>query len=58
MRPAEALQGVRMAIFLNLLRRWESGQLNQEEAAEWLRVGERTFRRWTRCHDSAGCGSF
>jgi hypothetical protein len=34
MRRTEALQGVRMAVFLNLLRRWESAELNQEEAAE------------------------
>ena len=34
MRRTEALQGVRMAMFLNLVRRWESAQLNQEEAAE------------------------
>jgi hypothetical protein len=34
MRRMEALQGVRMAVFLNLLHRWESAELNQEEAAE------------------------
>src|SRR5277367_4468604 len=34
MRWTEALQGVRMAVFLNLLHRWESAELNQEEAAE------------------------
>jgi predicted DNA-binding protein (UPF0251 family) len=48
MRRTEALQGVRMTVFLNLLRRWESAELNQEEAAELLGVSERTFRRWTR----------
>ena len=47
MGRTEALQGVRMATFLNLLPRWESAELNQEEAAEPLRVTERTFRRWT-----------
>ena len=47
MRRTEALQGVRMAVFLNLLHRWESAELNQEEAAELLGVSERTFRRWT-----------
>ena len=36
MRRTEALQGVRMAVFLNLLHRWESAELNQEEAAELL----------------------
>ena len=48
MRRTEALQGVRMAVFLNILSRWESAELNQEEAAELLGVSERTFPRWTR----------
>jgi predicted DNA-binding protein (UPF0251 family) len=48
MRRTEALQGVRMAMFLNILNRWESAELNQEEAAALLGVSERTFRRWTR----------
>jgi transposase len=54
MRRTEALQGARMAMFLNLLRRWESAQLNQEEAAELLGVSERTFRRWTRRYEEEG----
>jgi transposase len=54
MRRTEALQGVRMAVFLNLLRRWESAELNQEEAAELLGVSERTFRRWTRRYEEEG----
>jgi hypothetical protein len=29
MRGAEALQGVRMAVFMNILCRWESAELNQ-----------------------------
>ena len=33
MRRTEALQGVRMAVFLNILSRWELAELNQEEAA-------------------------
>jgi hypothetical protein len=33
MRRTEALQGVRMTVFLNLLSRWESAELNQEAAA-------------------------
>jgi transposase len=37
-----------MAMFLNLLRRWESTELNQGEAAQLLGVSERTCRRWTR----------
>jgi hypothetical protein len=40
MRRTEAFQGVRMAVFLNILNRWESAELNQEEAAE-LFGGER-----------------
>jgi hypothetical protein len=48
MRRTEALQGVRMAMFLNILNRWESAELNQEEVAELLGGSERTFRRWTR----------
>ena len=54
MRRTEALQGVRMAMFLNILSRWESAELNQEEAAELLGVSERTFRRWTRRYDEEG----
>src|SRR5258707_4054216 len=54
MRRTEALQGVRMTVFLNLLNRWESAELNQEEAAELLGVSERTFRRWTRRYEEAG----
>jgi transposase len=54
MRRTEALQGVRMAVFLNLLSRWESAELNQAEAAELLGVSERTFRRWTRRYEDEG----
>jgi transposase len=54
MRRTEALQGVRMAMFLNLLHRWESAELNQEEAAALLGVSERTFRRWTRRYEEEG----
>jgi transposase len=54
MRWTEALQGVRMAIFLNILHRWESAELNQEEAAELLGVSERTFRRWRDRYDEEG----
>src|SRR5271154_2824198 len=56
MRRTEALQGVRMAVFLNVLDRWESAELNQEEAAEFLGVSERTFRRWTRRYEGEGEG--
>jgi transposase len=54
MRRTEALQGVRMAVFLNILRRWESAELNQEEAAELLGVSERTFRRWQTRYEEEG----
>ena len=55
MRRTEALQGVRMAVFLNILNRWELAELNQEEAAaELLGVSERTFRRWTRRYEEEG----
>ena len=54
MRRTEALQGVRMTVFLNLLNRWESAELNQAEAAELLGVTERTFRRWTRRYEEEG----
>ena len=43
-----------MAMFLNLLQRWESAELNQEEAAELLGVDVRTFRRWTRRYEEEG----
>jgi transposase-like protein len=36
------------------LHRWESAELNQEEAAELLGVSERTFRRWTRRYEEEG----
>src|SRR6516165_10394217 len=54
MRRTEALQGVRMAMFLNLLHRWESAELNQEEAADLLGIDVRTFRRWTRRYEEEG----
>src|SRR5271157_3012439 len=54
MRRTEALQWVRMAVFLNILHRWESAELNQEEAAELLGVSERTFRRWQSRYEEEG----
>ena len=55
MRRTEALQGVRMAIFLNLLHRGNRRSRNEAEAAEagwgWR---ERTFRRWTRRYEEDG----
>ena len=43
-----------MAMFLNVLHRWESAELNQGEAAELLGVSERTFRRWRDRYDEEG----
>jgi hypothetical protein len=43
---AEVLQGVREMRFEGLLDRHERGELSQQEAAEMLGIGERTFRRW------------
>src|ERR1700687_1730021 len=54
MRWTEAVQGVRVTVFLNLLHRWESAELNQAEAAGLLGVSERTFRRWRDRYDEEG----
>jgi hypothetical protein len=35
-----------MLKFMDVFGRWEAAALNRLEAAELLRVGERTFRRW------------
>jgi hypothetical protein len=54
MRRTEAFQGVRMAMFLNVLQRWESAELNQGEPPSFLGVSERTFRRWRDRYDEEG----
>src|SRR5271169_6096127 len=54
MRRTATLEGVRVAMFLTLLHRWGSAELNQGEAAELLGVTERTFRRWTRRYEEDG----
>ena len=54
MRRTEALQGVRMIKFRNVLDRYEASEFNQAEAAELLGVSERTFRRWSQRYDEAG----
>jgi transposase len=41
-------------MLLNILHRWESAELSQEEAAELLGVTERTFWRWTRRYEEEG----
>ena len=50
MRRTEALQGVRMIEFRDIVSRYEASEFGQLEAAELLGVGERTVRRW--------CGRF
>jgi len=54
MRRTEALQGLRMMRFANVLGRWESAELNEAEASELLGIGERTFRRWRRRYEEEG----
>jgi transposase len=54
MRRTEALQGVRMMRFLDILGRYEAAEFGQLEAAELLGVGERTFRRWRQRFEEDG----
>jgi transposase len=54
MRRSEALQGVRMLRFRDILCRYESNEFNQMEAAELLGVSERTFRRWCQRFEDDG----
>src|SRR6202453_3455845 len=54
MRRSEALQGVRMLRFRDILGRYESNEFNQIEAAELLGVSERTFRRWCQRFEENG----
>ena len=54
MRRTEALQGVRMIRFLDVLGRYEAAEFSQLEAAELLGVGERTFRRWRQRYEDDG----
>ena len=54
MRRTEALQGVRMIKFLDVLGRYEASEFSQLDAAELLGVGERTFRRWRRRFEDEG----
>jgi transposase len=54
MRRTEALQGVRMIKFLDILSLYEAAEFGQLEAAELLGVGERTFRRWRQRHEEDG----
>ena len=43
-----------MVRFRSVLKRYESDELNQIEAAEMLGVSERTFRRWCRRFEGEG----
>ena len=54
MRRSEALQGVRVMRFLDILCRYEAAEFNQLEAAELLGIGERTFRRWRQRFEDEG----
>ena len=54
MRRSEALQGVRVMRFLDILGRYDAAEFNQTEAAELLGVGERTFRRWRQRFEDDG----
>ncbi len=54
MRRTEALQGVRMMRFLDILGRYEAAEFNQLEAAALLGVSERTFRRWQARYEEDG----
>ena len=54
MRRSEALQGVRVMRFLEILGRYEAAEFNQLEAAELLGVDERTFRRWRQRFEDDG----
>ena len=54
MRRSEALQGVRVMRFLDILGRYEAAEFNQMEAAELLGVNQRTFRRWRQRFEGDG----
>jgi transposase len=54
MRWSEALQGVRVIKFRDILGRYEASEFNQMEAAELLGVSERTFRRWCQRFEQDG----
>jgi transposase len=54
MRRSEALQGVHVMRFLDILGRYEAAEFNQVEAAELLGIDERTFRRWRQRFEDDG----
>src|SRR5208282_4284963 len=56
MRRTEVLQGLREMKFEEIYERFQQSRLSGSEAAEWLGVSERTFRRWRGRYDSEGLG--
>jgi len=54
MRRMEVLQGLREMKFDEIHDRFRRGRLSASEAAEWLGVSERTFRRWRGRYDAEG----
>jgi hypothetical protein len=56
MRRTEAREAVRMAMFLNILNRWEPAELNQEEAVELLGRANGRFGAGRAAHEEDGEG--
>ena len=56
MDRTEALQEVRQMRFEEIYDRHRRGRLSGLEAAEWLGVSERTFRRWRGRYETEGAG--
>ncbi len=54
MDRARIHEGIREMRFESILSRWERSELSQMEAAEFLGIGERTFRRWRDRHRDDG----
>jgi hypothetical protein len=55
MRRTEALQGVRMIKFVDILGRYEALEFNQLEAAELLKVPPRPSARLKKCLAGTAC---
>ena len=54
MRRTELLQEIRKMRFTEAYEGWQGGRLTQEEAAQLLGVGERSFRRYLNRYEEAG----
>lgn len=54
MKRTEVLQGLREMKFEEIHDRFRRGRLSATEAAEWLGISERTFRRWRGRYDAEG----